>query len=239
MVVPLRTRRRDGAATQERILNAACRVFAEKGFDAATTADICAAAQCNIAAINYYFGDKNSLYVAAWAQAFQASLLLYPIDGGVPPDRPVEERFRGHVDALVKRITDSGKLGQFHRMQIAEAVHPTGLVDKPFEDLRSPNRAHMHGLLRELLGPAASHRNVVLCEASVLGQCQAVDSRWRGIDSVIHEDLSKLSPENLVEHIVTFSLAGIAKLRHDALRVRRSSHNKRSTRNSQHTNNSA
>ncbi len=39
-------------------------MFANKGYQAATTREICDAAQCNMAAIHYHFGDKAGLYKA-------------------------------------------------------------------------------------------------------------------------------------------------------------------------------
>ncbi len=218
----IRAPRRDGAATRDRILNAACRIFAEKGLKAATTADICKLAECNIAAVNYHFGNKNSLYVAAWAQAFQDSLSLFPVDGSVAPDRPVEERFKGHIKALIKRMTDRGRLGHFHRMYMAESMHPSGLIDKTFHDLRRSNRAHMHALLTELLRSAATEESIVLCETSILGQCQAacqaVVGNSNDIATEVHESLARMRLGTIVEHIVRFSLAGIEKIRTEAAR---------------------
>ena len=50
--------------TRERLLEAASRVFAEKGYEKATVREICTAAKVsNLAAVNYYFGDKERLYI--------------------------------------------------------------------------------------------------------------------------------------------------------------------------------
>lgn len=48
--------------TRERILDAAETLFAEHGFGATSVRDITAAAGVNVAAINYHFGGKDSLY---------------------------------------------------------------------------------------------------------------------------------------------------------------------------------
>src|SRR5581483_5080148 len=57
--------------TQKRLLQAAGQVFAEKGYEAATVREICRRAKvANIAAVNYYFGDKEKLYVTAVREAF-------------------------------------------------------------------------------------------------------------------------------------------------------------------------
>lgn len=45
-----------------RLLQEATRLFTDRGFDAVTTREICAAAGLNPGAIHYHFGDKNGLY---------------------------------------------------------------------------------------------------------------------------------------------------------------------------------
>ena len=66
-------KRKDGKETKQKLLDAACEVFAEKGFREAKITEICRRAGANVAAVNYYFGDKDSLYVAAWRQAMENS----------------------------------------------------------------------------------------------------------------------------------------------------------------------
>ena len=48
--------------TRWRLLQAAAEVFAEVGYRAATTREICKRAQVNLASIHYYYGDKAELY---------------------------------------------------------------------------------------------------------------------------------------------------------------------------------
>ena len=69
--------------TRNRLLTAASRIFAEKGFQEATIAEICEQAKTNIASVNYHFRDKETLYLESWRFAFNQELDLYPPDGGV------------------------------------------------------------------------------------------------------------------------------------------------------------
>src|SRR3954471_8446758 len=70
--------------TEARLLEAAGRVFAEKGFDAATVRDVCERAGVkNIGAVNYYFRSKENLYEAALRNAFSGRMARTP-----PPEWP-------------------------------------------------------------------------------------------------------------------------------------------------------
>jgi AcrR family transcriptional regulator len=52
----------DKHTTKERLLDAAERLFAESGFDEVSIRDLAAAADVNVAAVNYHFQGKENLY---------------------------------------------------------------------------------------------------------------------------------------------------------------------------------
>ena len=56
------TEAKSKTATRAAILDAAKKIFAAKGFDAATVRDICTEAGANIALVSRYFGSKSGLY---------------------------------------------------------------------------------------------------------------------------------------------------------------------------------
>ncbi|MVM37808.1 TetR family transcriptional regulator [Spirosoma sp. HMF3257] len=58
-------------STEERIREAAKRVFLEKGFDGATSRDIAEAANINIALTNYYFRSKEKLFISIFEEMLQ------------------------------------------------------------------------------------------------------------------------------------------------------------------------
>lgn len=51
-----------GDEARKRIIEAAGQIFSEVGYEAATVRQITDRAQVNVAAVNYYFGDKRQLY---------------------------------------------------------------------------------------------------------------------------------------------------------------------------------
>jgi AcrR family transcriptional regulator len=63
-VIPLGEGRNGAAATKTRILDAAEALFLEHGFEATSLRAITAAAEVNLAAVNYHFGSKEELFEA-------------------------------------------------------------------------------------------------------------------------------------------------------------------------------
>ena len=208
--------RADGLETRRRLLDAAGVLFADKGFRDTKTADICRAANANIAAVNYHFRSKEELYVAAWRHEFDRSIAAYPPDGGATTGAPAEDRLRGHIHAMVRRFMDptSRDLDIAHR----EMSNPTGLLAEAIHSSFEPLRQMHLGIVRELLGPGASKQDVQLCEMSIHAQCfvALMHERHRRVapQAVRHAGPPKLNIGGtaLAEHVARFSLAGIREV---------------------------
>ena len=211
--------RKEGSGTQARLLDSAGKVFAEKGYRDATIADICERAGANIAAVNYYFRDKDTLYVEAWRLAFHRAMEAYPPDCGVGPNAPPEQRLRGRILSLIRKMIDPDN----HGLEIVhkELANPTGLLAECMRELTEPVRRGMMTIIGELLGKNASGRHVQLCEMSIMAQCLHAMARERhrkvfaenGGLPIFPPFPRELSVEMMADHIVRFSLAGIRELR--------------------------
>src|SRR5689334_11460760 len=100
--------------TRARLLEAAGEEFAEKGFEGATVRAICKRAGANIAAVNYYFGDKEQIYTQAVFEAHRCGVALPPVEDFFEGLNPAEQlrtyirNFLAHVLAI------SGK-GTWHQ----------------------------------------------------------------------------------------------------------------------------
>jgi len=213
----MKLQREDAVRTRKSLLAAASEVFAEKGYHDATIAEICERAKANGAAVNYHFGDKETLYVEAWRHSFSQSLKAHPPDGGVSEDARPEERLRGQVEALLRRIADENNKEFLivHR----ELANPTGLLEEVMrKDLR-PLRDKMETLVREILGPRASDMQVRFCAIGIVSQCispmlvrRMEKTRPQGKDDFPGID----DIDSYAKHVVKFSLAGIGAIREEA-----------------------
>src|SRR5476649_1551139 len=94
--------------TRRQLLEAAGGVFAEVGFRDATVREICRRAGANVAAINYHFGDKETLYLEVLRYAHGKALAKYPPMLDLPDDAPPKKKLRAFVHSMLQRIFDKG-----------------------------------------------------------------------------------------------------------------------------------
>lgn len=202
--------RKGSAQTRKSLLIAATDIFANKGYRDATIAEICARAGANIAAVNYHFKDKESLYREAWRYSFVESVTAHPPDGGVADDAPPEERLRGMIGASLHRIAD-GKNKEFLIVH-KELASPTGLLGEVMHKDIRPLHDKMEALVRELLGPRAKDEQVQFSVCSIISQCMnpmLVISLRKGHRAVAGDPPGIGDLDTYADHVVRFSLAGM------------------------------
>jgi len=205
-------KRRDGEATRRRILDAAITLFGIKGFRGTSVADICAAAKANIAAVNYYFGDKASLYQEAWSAAYQDALNADPIAAEHDEERPPAARLHQHVRSLIMRTAGIGPAGRLQLLRQAEHRTPTGLLAKLQRRIQGPMREHMLSVLRQL-APRLSQDELEMCELSILAQTRAVAPLARETyEAMAGRTIDEALLDRYADHVCRFSIAALIAL---------------------------
>jgi AcrR family transcriptional regulator len=203
------------SATRLRLLDAAAELFARRGYWNATVAEICGKAKANIAAVNYHFRNKETLYMEAWRHAFTESIKKHPPDGGIPPEAPPEQRLRGHIAAFLQRIADP-KNHEFPIVQ-KELSNPTGLLADMIHLNVEPLFLKMESIIRELFGPGASDRDIHYCMISISSQCLDPMAKQRSDRPKIrekHKGPRRIDDlDSFIDHVVEFSLAGVGAIR--------------------------
>jgi AcrR family transcriptional regulator len=200
--------------TQERLLEAAGRVFAERGFRQATVREICRRAGANVAAVNYHFGDKARLYAETLTYGARTALAKFPPDAGLRPRAAPEEALHAFVRSFLRRFLDVGTADWHGKLCAREMVEPTAALDGLVREVIAPLSARLNGIMRALLGPTVPAERVRLAQLSVVGQClfyhhsRPVLERLFGPRRMSGRDI-----ERLARHITDFSLGAIRHLR--------------------------
>jgi hypothetical protein len=130
----------------------------------------------------------------------------------VPPGAPVKQRVRGFLVALLKRMTDRGRLGLFHRLRMMEMANPSGLIDRVRWQAIRPMREYSLALMGELLGPQATEQELNYCELNLVGPClMAQMTCQHNMPGAGFR--REIDVESFADHLTAFVLAGAKAVR--------------------------
>jgi AcrR family transcriptional regulator len=195
--------------TRQRLLDAAGAIFAEKGYEATSIRDICQKASANIAAVNYHFGDKRSLYVAAVRHAQSCADSENP-ELVWPPEMPPAARLREYIRTMLERKLDSNKPVWHLEIMLREMAHPTEACTAVVEDYVRPMADGMRAILMDLLGHDYPDEKGRMIGFSIVGQVLFYYVHQPMIRALIgDEEYSQLTIDRLASHITDFSLAAM------------------------------
>ena len=148
---PKRAKRRDGLSTRGGVLEAAGRVFAERGFAEATSKEICERAGVNAAAVNYYFGGKENLYEEVLVEAHRQVLSLEDLDEILLSGDAPEEKLRAFLKRMIKTAALSAELWGI-KVYLREMASPSQFVTKAMATTVLPKADKLRALVREITG---------------------------------------------------------------------------------------
>jgi len=194
-----------------RILLAAGREFAERGYEAATVRDICTAAGVNVAAVNYYFGDKRRLYVESVRHAHEERIRRVP-QPDWPADTPAAVKLRDFVGNMLERMLGTGQPPWQVRLMMREMLQPTEACRELVEDFIRPYFGMLLAILDELVAgrlPESELRRVGL---GIIGQCFLYRAAGDVVAMLVPagEIEAFHTPRAIADHVTRFALAAIA-----------------------------
>ena len=204
--------------TRERIAGAAGEIFAERGFDGTTVRDICQRAGANIAAVNYYFGDKQQLYVEAVVRAHrwrmeQASLPEWS------ESTTAETKLADFIKTFIRRVLTGPDDTWHSKLVMREMAHPTAACAELVQSSIRPQFEILLSILRDLLPSDVSAERLRLTAFSIVGQClfyHFADPVVRNL--LTSKEYSELDVAKLAQHILDFSLSSIGQPARDQRR---------------------
>jgi AcrR family transcriptional regulator len=195
--------------TKSRLLEAAGEEFAEKGFAAARVRTICDRAGANFAAVNYHFGGKEQLYVAAVLEAHRCGM-------AVPPPAAFGEetpaiRLKQYIHFFLSNVLAMNReKNTWHSiLMLREMLQPTAALEALVREAIRPRFERLVAILRQAC-PQADELRLAALACSVVGQClhyktaAAITERLIGPEAYAALDL-----DYLTEHISGFCLAAL------------------------------
>ncbi len=139
-------------STEETILEAARKVFMQKGFAASRMCDIAKTARINQALLHYYFRTKDKLFAMIFdqeSQKFQSNIISI-----LTSDLPFFEKLRRMVEAEIKKMRSAPYLPMF----ILNEMH-----SNPERQCAGPSESHarVYRVFRDLVEKEQAAGNIL------------------------------------------------------------------------------
>ncbi|NLF92384.1 MAG: TetR/AcrR family transcriptional regulator [Oligosphaeraceae bacterium] len=214
------------ATTQEKILTAACAVFAQHGYHAAKTQDICSLADANVASISYYFRGKANLYLAVWEDLFQGEAVRLNRELQRSPD--AREKLCSLIRTSVQSIVGDGRMSCFAKIVHYETSSPSPLHLELMSRYLEPIQGWFTAVIADYLGPLTDDKTLKCCLLCVHGPLLDLMNfrlKWERLqqDSNLRQHpLYNLrpafmdNPEPLIAQMQKYSLGGLDAFRSTA-----------------------
>ncbi|MGV8059171.1 MAG: CerR family C-terminal domain-containing protein [Smithellaceae bacterium] len=192
------------------IIEAAGEIFVEKGFYTTTVRQICTRAGVNLAAINYYFGDKKKLYMEVLHYYQDIAFQKYPPNLGIKEGDSPRQKINSFVHSMIMRIFEEGNPTWFGKLLAREFIEPTGALDLLIKEVIRPYFVILAAIVKEILGREATKETVYLCAMSIVGQCLYFRNSPSIVGRILKkEKFSQQEIITLAEHISHFSLSAL------------------------------
>jgi len=154
-------------SARAKLVLAALRLFAEKGFEATSTREICEAAQANISAIRYYFGDKAGLYRAAFCEPLAEKPCA--IELKIDPSMPMREVFHTFFTEFLGPLKQGEVVRLVMKLRFREMIEPTGAWANELEGDIKPQHNALVKLLTQRLGLKKTDTDVQRLALAIMG----------------------------------------------------------------------
>jgi AcrR family transcriptional regulator len=191
----------------ERLMDAAEKLFCDKGYEATSVRDLTTTADCNIASVNYHFGGKDKLYKAMFQRhlKYLAETQVQNVKKIMASANPTLEELLKIVSqtALAPLKTGSGK-GSMTRLLVREILNPHLSEELIPQDMFAEiEKLFIESITK--LTPGLDFANAILARFSYDG----VLTHSLLFTEFYYKIYPDMTFDELIEHIVKFSCAGI------------------------------
>jgi TetR/AcrR family transcriptional regulator, regulator of cefoperazone and chloramphenicol sensitivity len=209
---PRANRKLADRGTREQLLEIAGQVFGEKGFDRATSREICERARANVAAVNYHFGGIEALYAEVVREANNRLVSVEAIAAAVAAQADARSKLQAIIALFIGALTGPASESWVIRVMGREIVSPSPLLHGLREKEILPKARILRAVVAEFMELDPDHPAVARSCISVLAPCfmlLVADRRMlkRAFPSF---GLSTDNADALAAHFTNFALAGLS-----------------------------
>lgn len=203
--------RRDGMSTRGVVLEAAGRVFAERGYVKATSREICDRAGVNSAAINYYFGGKEALYEEVLVEAHRQLVSMEELNAVVDSSGAPADKLRAFLELAVRAALKAPEAWGLPVL-LREVASPSSHLPAPLVDSILPKLSVVRSLVCEVTGLEEGSEKASHATAMVLLPCMFLVLFPEKIQSLLLPGFLE-KPEGMVESMVSYVMGGLNALK--------------------------
>jgi AcrR family transcriptional regulator len=200
--------------TRSRLLEVAGRIFAAQGFDGATGQDICRKARVHTAAIVYHFGGMAGLYRAVLSEALRRLVTTEALANAVKAQSDPRRQLEAFLGLIVRTLTSPVSQSWPGKLFGREFIAPSTVSGRVHDRALAARSKLLKSIVGALTGKAANDPQVARGCISIMAPCALlllVDRRKlkRLVPGL---NLTAASAPLLTQHLVDFSLGGLAAL---------------------------
>jgi AcrR family transcriptional regulator len=213
---------------KERLLNEAEALFAEKGYNAVTVREIIAAADCNLASINYYFGNKKNLYLEVFrARWIPRARRVHKYFGELLGDQEsssLSEVVESLALAFLEGPLADEERRRHHQLMAREMARPTEAFDLVAEQVTGPFFKKLAELMRPFMHPELTEEQVMLNILCIFSMVLYFNFARVAVSRLTGQEYDATFKARLVEHLIGFSLTGLGKAFQEEMKISHGAH---------------
>jgi AcrR family transcriptional regulator len=192
---------------RDRLLDVAEKLFSEHGFADTSVRDITAAANCNVAAVNYHFGSKDKLYIEMFRRHMKEIFTKHKvnIEKVMSSANPTLEKLLETIaETALEALSGADERIPMLKLMIRETLNPQLKEEVISLDILRNLLNQIREALMRLL-PGLTQQRAMLCVYAIEGILMH--------PMMFYDNYSELffavPVDELVKHIVRFTAAGV------------------------------
>ena len=201
---------------KQRLLDAGEELFSECGFDGTSTRQLTQKADCNLAAVNYYFGGKYELYLEVIRRRMgylrdRRIEMINKVIKSKGDQLTLADLLRAFADSFVEPLVREAGGRRFMRLMSWEMLTPKFPKEEFVQEMINLVMYLMTNALRKLC-PTLTEEKAAQCVISIVAQLLHCIQIGQALSEVKGQMITSFTLQQRIDHIVEFSMAAIRGL---------------------------